>query len=260
MFDEETRFYYLKSRYYSPELQRFITADSFFAGIGRISVGNLYGYCSNSSITALDSQGQWPKWLSGVVNVVSGICEAAAGVALIAAAPLVGLPGVAAGVVLLADGSATVTQGIAQITNDIAGTNVLYDEENILKSAVISAGRSIGGESGAKVAKAVYEVSIFVANLYGPAYVVRYSLQQAGVVSIKVPISKLLNNPADPCTQGMPAPGVISTYCRTIPQTGYGRISVVVLPNGYYRLADGHHRIAALKSLGYTIVKVYIAK
>ena len=44
--DEKTGFYYLNSRYYSPELHRFISVDNFNNLIGL----NLYCYCSNNPI------------------------------------------------------------------------------------------------------------------------------------------------------------------------------------------------------------------
>lgn len=58
----------------------------------------------------------------------------------------------------------------------------------------------------------------------------------------------------------MPTQGVVSDYCRSIPLKGYGKISVTQLPNGFYQLAIGHHHVAALKSLGYDIIKVFITK
>ena len=57
-----------------------------------------------------------------------------------------------------------------------------------------------------------------------------------------------------------PAPGVISDYCRSIPLNGYGKIYATQLPNGFYQLANGHHRVAALRSLGKETIKIFLTK
>lgn len=57
-----------------------------------------------------------------------------------------------------------------------------------------------------------------------------------------------------------PAPGVISDYCRSIPLNGYGKIYATQLPDGFYQLANGHHRVAALRSLGKETIKIFLTK
>ena len=68
-FDTETGLYYLKSRYYDPELARFINADS---QISTYASGlNLFSYCFNNPVNRVDQTGHWPKWIEDVVNWVS---------------------------------------------------------------------------------------------------------------------------------------------------------------------------------------------
>lgn len=50
IFDEETLMYYLKDRYYYPELRRFINAD-------RVGERNLFLYCRNSPVFRVDNDG-----------------------------------------------------------------------------------------------------------------------------------------------------------------------------------------------------------
>ena len=56
--DNDTGFYYLQSRYYDPELKRFINADSY-ASTGQGFIGyNNFVYCGNSPVTCVDNGGQ----------------------------------------------------------------------------------------------------------------------------------------------------------------------------------------------------------
>lgn len=54
-WDTESGLYYLNSRYYSPELCRFISADSQING--DILGTNLFAYCSNNPVNRTDDQG-----------------------------------------------------------------------------------------------------------------------------------------------------------------------------------------------------------
>ena len=59
IYDEETGFYYLRSRYYYPNRCRFINADVVL-GKRKIVWHNLYAYCANNCINAVDSLGTEP--------------------------------------------------------------------------------------------------------------------------------------------------------------------------------------------------------
>ena len=70
-YDNETGYYYLQSRYYDPETQRFLNADSVIPGSGKSVQGyNLYTYCLNNPINMEDSNGNWPKWIENGFNKV----------------------------------------------------------------------------------------------------------------------------------------------------------------------------------------------
>ncbi len=57
VYDWETGFYYLQSRYYDPAVGRFINADSY-ATTGQGIIGNdMFVYCLNSSVNCLDRHG-----------------------------------------------------------------------------------------------------------------------------------------------------------------------------------------------------------
>ena len=62
IYDSETGFYYLQSRYYDPTIGRFLNADSaLFLGIsGSLKSLNLFEYCENCPITKIDNIGTFP--------------------------------------------------------------------------------------------------------------------------------------------------------------------------------------------------------
>ena len=53
----ETGLYYLKSRYYSPELCRFISADTELNRSIGLSCLSLYTYCGNNPVNRIDENG-----------------------------------------------------------------------------------------------------------------------------------------------------------------------------------------------------------
>ena len=236
-------------------MDRWLSIDGELSGIGGEILGyNLFAYCFNDPVNMSDPTGNWPKWLTGALNVVSGAVQMAVGAALGATLGWTGIGAVAAGV-LIVNGSGTVAQGVAQIVNDVANSNVV-SEENAPRTIVKETGRAIGGETGAKIGAAVYDTTVTAANLY-----VGYrGLEQAGLAPIRVKINEVINNPADEFVTVGPKQGCISEYCRSIPQKGYGRIEVVGWSNGLYQLVDGHHRVAALRALGYKTIKVFLPK
>lgn len=63
--DSETSWYYLNSRYYNPEVSRFLNADGLLGQIGDIQSSNLYAYCSNNSVTFIDPSGRTQEVGSG---------------------------------------------------------------------------------------------------------------------------------------------------------------------------------------------------
>ena len=58
IYDQESGLYYLQSRYYDPQICRFISADSVLDnGTGTIMSTNLYAYCENNPINFTDPFG-----------------------------------------------------------------------------------------------------------------------------------------------------------------------------------------------------------
>ena len=84
VYDQETGFYYLQSRYYNPEIGRFINADDVSnLGAEDSIVGlNIFAYCSNNPANRFDGSGNasLPNWAKIAIGV--GIIAAAAAVTI----------------------------------------------------------------------------------------------------------------------------------------------------------------------------------
>ena len=57
-YDQETNLYYLNSRYYSPEMGRFLNADVVINQVGSLYNSNVYAYTDNNPVNRTDSSGQ----------------------------------------------------------------------------------------------------------------------------------------------------------------------------------------------------------
>ena len=72
-YDTETGFYYLNSRYYDPEICRFINADGYVSTGQELSRHNMFAYCLNNPINMLDSMGSFPEWLMAIGAAVATV-------------------------------------------------------------------------------------------------------------------------------------------------------------------------------------------
>ncbi len=71
-YDSETELYYLNTRYYSPDLCRFMNSDRYVSGVdGSIDGFNLYVYCINNPINLCDLSGNWPQWVKNAADWVN---------------------------------------------------------------------------------------------------------------------------------------------------------------------------------------------
>ena len=123
-YDEETELYFLKTRYYDPEVGRFISPDSIeYLDPETINGLNLYAYCNNNPVSNVDPNGnKWWHWVLGGLLAVVSIVVAVATVgatAAIAATVMGALVGALYG------GASAYTSGqnviLGAITGGIAG-------------------------------------------------------------------------------------------------------------------------------------------
>ena len=74
-YDTETKLYYLQSRYYDPEVGRFINADEFDFGVTQTyNNKNLFVYCENNVVNTSDATGKLS--LKGIMNFIEGFMKA----------------------------------------------------------------------------------------------------------------------------------------------------------------------------------------
>ena len=73
-YDKETSLYYCNSRYYDPEIRRWISIDDIdYLDIETINGVNLYAYCMNNPVMCTDPTGHMPKWLATTLKIVGGV-------------------------------------------------------------------------------------------------------------------------------------------------------------------------------------------
>ena len=65
VYDSDTRLYYLQSRYYNPEMGRFISSDVYLSTGQGVLGHNSYAYCLNNPVNAEDPTGYWGWFSSG---------------------------------------------------------------------------------------------------------------------------------------------------------------------------------------------------
>ena len=127
VYDAETGWYYLQSRYYSPETCRFISADVLLSTGQGVIGNNSYAYCGNNPVMGYDPYGTFDFWgfAKGIGRIVTGIAAVAAGVAVCVAGAPVAM--IAVAVVTITAGVLTAVNGAADIQQSVTGNNFVRD-------------------------------------------------------------------------------------------------------------------------------------
>ncbi len=131
VYDAETGLYYVTSRYYDPEIGRFLNADNIgYLGAGSNLTGyNLFAYCGNNPVTGYDPAGtlDWGNLFKGSGWLAVGVTAIAVGVSVLTcgvAAPAI----MAVAAVTVAAGAATAVNGISELGEAATGHNFMRDD------------------------------------------------------------------------------------------------------------------------------------
>ena len=153
-YDTETGLYYLQSRYYSPDLMRFISQDDAKLSNrqGQPLGSNLYTYCLNNPVMNVDPTGKLPIW----AKITIGIVGIAASVALTIATGGAALPALIATLKFVA-GSVAISMAIEGLIGYLTGGTAGL-KEGLINGA---ADGFMWGGIGAAVSAAAKAIRVF---------------------------------------------------------------------------------------------------
>ena len=160
-FDKETGTYYLRARYYDPEIGRFISQDGMEYAKDKDPLSlNLYTYCSGNPVMYDDPSGHWINFVIGAVagalvgggvDMISQLIENGGNFDKVdwRSVGLSSLSGAASGL-LAATGVGLVGSvlGNAAISGGVSLLNQVTDEEKGISKTAIIADTIFGGIAG----------------------------------------------------------------------------------------------------------------
>ena len=133
VYDTETGLYYVSSRYYDPEIGRFISADEF-TSTGQGTVGcNMFAYCGNNPVSRVDYCGRFWDTAFDIVSLCFSIAEVAANPADLWA--WAGLAGDIVDLVPFVTGVGETTKAVGATVKVANAVDNTYDTIKIVKAA-----------------------------------------------------------------------------------------------------------------------------
>ncbi len=140
-FDRETGFYFLQSRYYDPEVGRFLNMDSIeYADPESVNGINLYAYCGNNPVMGYDPDGTW-DWLRAIAIAALAVVAVAAIAAITVATGGAATP-VIAGAVIGAGIS-----GASSAVSQLATTGTIDAGQLIVDMSIGAVSGAFGGSA-----------------------------------------------------------------------------------------------------------------
>ena len=145
-YDTETGLYYLTTRYYDPEVCRFISADVYMTTGQGVLGGNMFAYCGNNPVNRIDTDGDFFNTIIGglIGGIVGGITASIQGESFwegAASGAVSGaISGAAVDVGLLAAGAAVATCGAGAV---------------LIGVGIAAVGGALGGVAGVGVSAAL---------------------------------------------------------------------------------------------------------
>lgn len=194
-YDAETGFYYCKSRYYDPEICRFISPDSSYSTGQDFAGNNTFAYCGNNPIARADQDGYFWNTIIGAAAgaLVGGITAAITGTdikaGVISGAINGAITGAAVDITIATGGAGIVAFAAVTIAGGVGGATSSYVNQRMggkSRSEIDTRTVIMDGVWGAVGAALTFGV----ADVGGPqAQTLRQSLMQPG--------KKILNQAAN---------------------------------------------------------------
>ena len=250
-YDVETQLYWVSSRYYSPELCRWISPGSIeYLDPESINGLNLYAYCGNDPVNHIDPSGHaWYHWAIGAGIIV-----------LCAALTVVTAGGFAA--------AGTAFASVVSATMAPTALSAVFAGATIGAAAIGTAGMVIGGMSGEdgwsweNASQGFMAGSIAGAVIGGAWGGAHYALQSAGKMAVRVETSSLKFRPDNPLSDEG-----VSYWTKKLSQNNfkgynslpnkYGEITHIDVFKGANYISNGHHRVQVLLKYGVKYVNVF---
>ena len=177
-YDTETNLYFLKTRYYDPEIGRFMTIDDIsYLDPDSINGLNLYAYCGNNPVMNIDPIGKAflsaliisiiiGAVISGAISGVTAYNEGVRGIGLIGSILGGAIMGAAMGAILTIGGAA----GLASLGVSIAGYTLTSTWAALGVSVAIGVGAGVasyGVENGLREDRTLSVKGFVLAGLSG---------------------------------------------------------------------------------------------
>ena len=160
-YDVETSLYYLQTRFYDPQIGRFISPDSpGNLGAGNQLIGfNLYAYCGNNPVMGYDPMGTWDlfTWGEGLFYTIIGAT------AIVSAAAVFTVPG--AGYAMYAFAATTLVAGTATVLNGVAEMIEASTDYNFVRDGILNGNEELY-EQQKNIFRTIAEVGSEICGAY----------------------------------------------------------------------------------------------
>ena len=144
-YDTETGLYYLTTRYYDPEVCRFISADVYMSTGQGVLGGNMWAYCGNNPVAMVDSNGQETNW-NTLFGGIELLLVAAVGFASVATV-LSG--GCAAPLLVLTIAAMTASAATVSAACGTAEVVEAFTDHNFIRDTLLNPGKHIPDKASA---------------------------------------------------------------------------------------------------------------